>query len=229
MTFQNTIKVLLVSAAALCCVCPANAQMVYLEASGTVDSFHGGFGSSADLGQSVTLDFSYDSASLAMSFTPTYFILSAPIASASIVSGVYGSGINLESNGPGTGFITDTTSLDDGSVTSTAWTSIEPPSPAFTGSVFGFSLLQSAAGNTLDLIRDVYNDGKLDLRGSGLVSLSNISVGEGVAPVAAPEIDASSAASALTLLLGGLAVVRGRRTSKIRALTSPLLDGSAAG
>jgi hypothetical protein len=44
----------------------------------------------------------------------------------SIVSGVYGSGINLESNGPGTGFITDTTSLDDGSVTSTAWTSIDP-------------------------------------------------------------------------------------------------------
>ncbi len=34
----------------------------------------------------------------------------------------------------------------------------------------------------------------------------------GGAPVAAPEIDPASAASALTLLMGGLAVVRGRKT-----------------
>jgi hypothetical protein len=209
MTIQNSIKVLLVSAAAVCCVCPAHAQAVYVEASGTVDSFHGGFGSTSDLGQSVTLDFSYDSGSMTQVLTPTDYILTAAITSASIVSGVYGSGINLERNGAGS--IVDDVSLADGSVTSTAWTSIDPPGLAFTGQVFGFSLSTStAAGNTLDLIRDVYNKGILDVRDSGSVSLANINVGNGVAPASAPEMDPSSAASALALLLGGLAVLRGR-------------------
>jgi hypothetical protein len=36
--------------------------------------------------------------------------------------------------------------------------------------------------------------------------------GGGSGPVAAPEIDPASAVSALTLLMGGLAVVRGRKT-----------------
>ena len=215
MTIQNTIKVLLVSAAAVCCVCPAHAQAVYLEASGTVDSFHGGFGSSSDLGQSVTLDFSYDSGSMTQLLTPTDYILSAAITSASIVSGVYGSGIDLERGGSGS--IVDDVSLGDGSVTSTAWTSINPPNPSYTGQVFGFSLLQNAAGNTLDLIRDVYNKGVLDVRNSGSVSLSNITVGDGVAPASAPEMDPSSAASALALLLGGLAVLRGRHKPKMLA------------
>jgi hypothetical protein len=215
MTIQNTIKVILVSAAAVCCVCPAHAQAVYLEASGTVDSFHGGFGSNSDLGQSVTLDFSYDSGSMTQLLTPTDYILSAAITSASIVSGVYGSGINLERSGSGS--IVDDVSLGDGSVTSTAWTSIDPPNLSYTGQVFGFSLLQNAAGNTLDLIRDVYNKGVLDLRNSGSVSLSNITVGDGVAPASAPEMDPSSAASALALLLGGLAVLRGRHKPKMLA------------
>jgi hypothetical protein len=215
MTIQNTIKVILVSAAAVCCVCPAHAQAVYLEASGTVDSFHGGFGSSSDLGQSVTLDFSYDSGSMTQLLTPTDYILSAAITSASIVSGVYGSGIDLERGGSGS--IVDDVSLGDGSVTSTAWTSINPPNPSYTGQVFGFSLLQNAAGNTLDLIRDVYSKGVLDVRNSGSVSLSNITVGDGVAPASAPEMDPSSAASALALLLGGLAVLRGRHKPKMLA------------
>jgi hypothetical protein len=132
------------------------------------------------------------------------------------VSGVYGSGINLERNGAGS--IVDDVSLVDNSVTSTAWTSIDPPSLAFTGQVFGFSLSTStAAGNTLDLIRDVYNKGILDVRDSGSVSLANINVGNGVAPASAPEMDPSSAASALALLLGGLAVLRGRHKPKMLA------------
>jgi hypothetical protein len=215
MTIQRSIKVLLVSAAAVCCVCPAHAQAVYLEASGTVDSFHGGFGGSSDLGQSVTLDFSYDSGSMTQLLTPTDYILSAPITSASIVSGVYGSGINLEQSGSGS--IVDDVSLSDGTVTTTSWTSVDPPNPAYTGQVFGFSLLQNAAGNTLDLIRDVYDKGVLDVRDSGSVSLSNITVGNGVAPASAPEMDPSSAASALALLLGGLAVLRGRHKPKMPA------------
>ncbi len=217
MTFQSSIKVLLVSAAAVCCVCPANAQMVYLEASGTVDSFHGGFGSNSDLGQSVTFDFSYDSGLLTQLLTPTDFLISSPITSASIVSGVYGSGIDLEPNGSGSGSIVDDINLSDGSVTSTAWTSIDPPSLAFTGQVFGFSLLQNAAGNTLDLIRNVYDKGVLDVQDSGSVSLANITIGDGVAPASAPEMDPSSAASALALLLGGLAVLRGRHKPKMLA------------
>jgi hypothetical protein len=217
MTFQDSIKVLLVSAAAVCCVRPASAQEVIIEASGTVDSFHGGFGNISDLGQLVTLDFSYDSSLLALMITPTDFILSAPMSLASIVSGVYGSGINLEANGHGSGSVTDTTSLIDSSITSTAWTSIDPPTPTFTGDVFGFSLFQNAAGSTLDLFRNVYNEGSLNLRDSGSVSLSNISVVRDVVRVQAPEIDGSSAASALTLLLGGLAVVRGRHKPKMLA------------
>jgi hypothetical protein len=149
--------------------------------------------------------------------TPTDFILSAPMSSASIVSGVYGSGINLESNGFGSGFLTDTTSLIDGSMTSTAWTSIDPPTPAFTGDIFGFSLVQNAGGSTLDLFRNVYNEGNLNLQDSGSVSLSNISLVRDVQRFQAPEIDPSSAASALTLLLGGLAVVRGRHKPKMQA------------
>jgi hypothetical protein len=145
--------------------------------------------------------------------TPTDYIVSAPITSASIVSGVYGSGINLERSGSGS--IVDDVSLVDGSVTSSAWTSIDPPSLSYTGQVFGFSLLQNAAGNTLDLIRDVYNKGVLDVRDSGSVSLGNITVGDGVAPASAPEMDPSSAASALALLLGGLAVLRGRHKPKM--------------
>jgi hypothetical protein len=39
---------------------------------------------------------------------------------------------------------------------------------------------------------------------------SNVSIAQ-VTPVAAPEMDSASAASALTLLLGGLAVLSGRR------------------
>ena len=69
-------------------------------------------------------------------------------------------------------------------------------------------------GATLDLIKDVYNNGKLDTRDSGSWSLSNIGIGQAVA---APEIDPTSALSALTLLAGGLAVVRGRKFAKIQS------------
>src|SRR5258705_13632651 len=105
MTFQSSIKVLLVSAAAVCCVCPANAQMVYLEASGTVDSFHGGFGRNSDLGQWVTFDFSYNSGLLTQLLTPADFLISSPLTSASILCGSYWSRIGCEPNGSGLGFI----------------------------------------------------------------------------------------------------------------------------
>lgn len=47
-----------------------------------------------------------------------------------------------------------------------------------------------------------------------LLSLSATAVAFGAARVAAPELDPASAVAALTLLSGGLAVLRGRRGSK---------------
>ena len=54
------------------------------------------------------------------------------------------------------------------------------------------------------------------LIGTVLLSVAVIGVAQAVtgdpAPVGAPEIDPASAISGVTLLLGGLAVLRGRRT-----------------
>jgi hypothetical protein len=47
---------------------------------------------------------------------------------------------------------------------------------------------------------------------------SQVGIGDALAVRKAPEIDPASAASGLTLLLGALAVLRGRRTSTAKAL-----------
>jgi hypothetical protein len=188
------------------------AQQVDVEASGVVDSFQGGFGSNSDLGQSVTLDFSYDSGSITQQLTSTDFIVSSPIISASIVNSPYGSHVNLEWNGPGSGTIANDVNLSDGSVTATATTSVDPPDQHFTGDVYGFTMIQNSVGTTLDLIRDAYSSGVLDTGNSGSVSLANVSVG---APAAAPEMDPSTMLSALTLLAGGILVVGGRKLAKV--------------
>jgi hypothetical protein len=52
------------------------------------DSFHGGFGSTSDLGQSVTLDFSYDSGSITQALQPTDHILTAAGAKGAFSRGV---------------------------------------------------------------------------------------------------------------------------------------------
>ena len=74
------------------------------------------------------------------------------------------------------------------------------------GGIFG-------AGITFDLTRDAYSNGLLDRDDSGTVALSNVSV----AQVKAPEIDPTSAISALTLLMGGLAVIRGRKLVQLQS------------
>jgi hypothetical protein len=51
---------------------------------------------------------------------------------------------------------------------------------------------------------------------SAHLTVNHQSVSKDAAPAAAPEIDPASAASAFTLLVGGLAVIRARRSSKKR-------------
>lgn len=213
MNLQNGLKLLLASAVAACCVLPANAQSVVTELTLNVQSFDGGWkGNAAAIGQPVTFDVTYDYSTLTSSTKGNWEILSAPITSAELVGGIFGSGINLEADGPGTGNITDKLNLKTGTQMLTADTSIHAPSPGFTGDVYGFTLVSNGTTTDVDLVRDVYSHGHLDRDDSGAVDLSNA-----VGQVQAPEIDPSSAVSALTLLLGGLAVIRGRKLVKLRS------------
>jgi hypothetical protein len=213
MNIQNSIKLLLVSAAVVCCAFPAEAESVTLEATGSVQSFHGGWtGGSSEIGRPVTVDFSYDSSAQTSSFSNGFLIVSAPITSASIVSGVLGTGINLESDGPGTGTIADKINLATGAASSAVVTSAHAPGRDFTGDVFGMSFFSNGISSTIELIRNAFSDGRFDRSDSGSIRLSNVHVG-----VQAPEIDPASMLSALTLLAGGLAVVRGRKLVKVQA------------
>ncbi|MHB8721731.1 MAG: hypothetical protein ACYDAH_10085 [Steroidobacteraceae bacterium] len=209
MNFQSGLKLLLASAVAACCVSPAGAQSVVTELTGNIQSFHGGWtGPSSEIGQSVTLDFAYDASTATSSVNGTLYSLSAPITSAEIVAGILGSGINLEPDGAGHGTAVDSVDLQSGAVSASAFTSVHAPSPGFTGDVYGFSFHSNGPSSDLDLIRDVYSHGHLDRKDSGTADLSHVVVGQ----VQAPEIDPASALSGLTLLIGGLAVVRGRKS-----------------
>jgi len=212
MKLQSAFKLLLASSVAACCAVPAYAQSVDTEFTGTISSLQGGGWSNSDLGHSVTLDFAYDAASQTSSFSNGLYVISAPITSASIVGG-WGSGINLEPNGPGAGTVTDTVNLNTGAVTASAFTSADAPHSGFTGNVFGLSLITDGINTTLDVVRNAFVDGTPDPRGSGNAFLSNV---VSVVPGGqAPEIDPASALSALTLLLGGLAVIRGKKFAKV--------------
>jgi hypothetical protein len=214
MNIQSSIKLLLVSAAAVCCAFPAEAQFVTMEATGSIQSFHGDWDNrgSSQIGQLVTVDFSYDSSALTNSFSNGIFTVSAPITSASIVGGVLGTGINLEPDGPGTGTIAENVDLNTGAVTQTAVTSAHAPNRHFTGDVFGMSFFSNGITSTIELVQNAFSDGRFDRGDSGSLRLSNVSFG-----VQAPEIDPASALSALTLLAGGLAVIRGRKAGKVQA------------
>jgi hypothetical protein len=207
MKLQTALKLLLASSVAACCALPANAQSVDTEITGTVSSLQGAGWAHSDIGQAVALDFVYDAGTVSSSTSNGFYIVSSPITSASIVSGVLGSGINLEPDGPGTGTVADAVNLNTGSVTASAITSADAPVHGFTGSVFGLSFITDGITTTVDVVRNAFVNGIPDARGSGSAFLSNVNVGSGGQ---APEIDPASAVSALTLLLGGLAVIRGK-------------------
>ena len=215
MNRQNSLKLLLVTAVAACCAATANAQSVITELTGTVEGAHGGWHVGGLLGQPVTIDFAYDASALSTSTQNNLLIESAPITSASIVGGAFGSGINLESDGPNSGDLVLKIDAVNNSVSLTAKTPTHAPNRDFTGSVFGFSFLATAGNNgiteALNIVKNVFLDGVRDARESGTAIVGNIAVGTGVQ---APEIDPASAISALTLLMGSLAVMGGRKLKK---------------
>jgi hypothetical protein len=212
MKLQSAFKLLLASSVAACCVVQADAQTVVTELSGTVDSLQGyGFANNA-IGQLVTLDYSYDASAQTPSFANGISTLSAPITSAHTVGGAFGSGINLEPDGPGTGTVATNFDYNTSTGTATAVTSADAPRAGFTGSVFGFSFLSDGFTGTLELVRDAFTNGISNPGKSGTAFLSNVNV---VTGGQAPEIDPASALSALTLLMGGLAVIRGKKFAKV--------------
>jgi hypothetical protein len=213
MNLQIALKLLLASSVAACCALPANAQMVDAEITGNVSSLLGAWGN-AGIGNPVTLDFQYDASSISASTIGNFYIVSSPITSASIVGGALGSGINLESDGPGSGTIADSVNLNTGTVTASIVTRADKPSGGFTGSVFGLNFFTDGINTTVDVVRNAFENGRIDLRDSGQAFLSNVSVGPGNQ---APEIDPASGLSALTLLMGGLAVIRGKKFAKATA------------
>jgi opacity protein-like surface antigen len=216
MNLQSGLKLLLASAVAVCCALPADAQSVVTEVVGNVQSFHGGWtGNGSQIGQPITFDFAYDASMITTKDTNTTETASAPITSADIVGGIFGTGINLERDGSGTGKITDKINFNTGVITIDAQTSTHAPSAGFTGDVYGFNLDFNGTTTSVDLTRDVYSHGHLDRDDSGTVDLGNVSIGQG--QVQAPEIDPTSALSALTLLMGGLAVIRGRQSIKLQS------------
>jgi hypothetical protein len=210
MNVQTALKILLASSVAACCIAPANAQSVDDEFTGTVTSLQGNGWGGDPIGQPVTLDFSLDATQQSFSYNNGIYTLSTPVTSASIVGG-WGTGINLEPNGTGTGSFADNFDTNTNAVTATVTTSAEAPSSGFTGNVFGLSYFTDGVNTTLEVVRNAFENGYLDVQNSGQAFLSNVSFGPANQ---APEIDPASTVSALTLLLGGLAVIRGKKFTK---------------
>jgi hypothetical protein len=215
MNLQLALRTILASSVAACCVATAQAQTIDGEITATISSLQGSGWGSGNIGQSVTLDVAYNSSQQTSSFNNGIFSLSWPVTSASIVGGPFGNGINLEPNGPGSGTFAEDVDTNTNAETTTIVTSAKSPSRGFTGDVFGMSYSTDGVDTTLDVVRDAFVKGKPDRRDSGEVILSNVSLVQG--GVQAPEIDPASTLSALTLLIGGLAVIRGKKFVKAPA------------
>jgi hypothetical protein len=212
MNLQLALKTILASSVAACCVATAQAQIIDGEITATISSLQGSGWGSGNIGQSVTLDLAYDSGQQTSSFNNGIFVLSSPITYASIVGGPFGNGTNLEPNGPGSGAIDQDVNTLTSVETTTIITSAKSPGSGFTGDVFGMSYSTDGVDTTLDVVRDAFVEGKPDRRDSGEAILSNVSPVQ--SGVQAPEIDPASTLSALTLLIGGLAVIRGKKFVK---------------
>jgi hypothetical protein len=211
MNLQSALKLVLASSVAACCVATAHAQIIDGEFTGTISSLQGSGWGNGNIGQSATLDFGYDSSQQTSSVNNGVYILSAPITFASIVGGPFSAGINLEPNGPGSGTIADDIDSNTGAGTSSIITSAKSPGGGFTGDVFGMSFFTDGVDTTLEVVRNAFTQGAPDPGNSGEVFFSNVNLAQGGQ---APEIDPASALSALTLLIGGLAVIRGKKFAK---------------
>lgn len=206
MRVGGALKLLLATSIVACCASQAMAD-TYV---GTVTSFRGFGWNQADIGGSVTLDLQTDWSVVDESFQNNVLTASSPLSAASILDGV-GAGINLEPNGPGSGHVVEKVDYNNNTVTLSATTSAKPPSNGFTGSVFSLSLLIDGINDTFEVVRNAFVDGMFDRKDSGAMFVSNVSPGSGVS---APEIDAATAPSAFALLLGALAIVSARKSTK---------------
>ncbi|MGC2030013.1 MAG: hypothetical protein WA642_08340 [Steroidobacteraceae bacterium] len=214
MNLQLALRTILASSVAACCVATAQAQISDGEITGNVSSLQGAGWGSGNIGQSVTLDFGSDSSQQTISVNNGVEIVSTPVTFASIVGGPFSTGINLEPNGPGSGSFALDVDTNTRAGSASIITSATSPGPGFTGDVFGMSFFTDGVDTTLEVVRDAFVQGAPDPQGSGEVFISNVNLGSAAQ---APEIDPSSAFSALTLLLGGLAVIRGRKFAKAPA------------
>jgi hypothetical protein len=215
MNLQFAVKLILAGSVAACCVATAEAQTIDGQFTATISSLQGSGWGSGNIGQPVTLDFAYDSSQQTSWLNNGIYSLSAPITSASIVGGPFGNGINLEPNGPSSGTVAEDLNIITYAQTTTIVTSANSPSGGFTGDVFGMSYSTNGVATSLDVVRDAFVKGQPDQPDSGEVILSNVNLVQGV--VQAPEIDPASALGALSLLVGGLAVIRGKKFAKAPA------------
>jgi hypothetical protein len=236
MNHQRVVGLLSLATICLLSSAPGRAALVTYQAMGTIDQadnttiFPGAL-SSAGVGNTLSVDFTVDTNSVGSVNSPgdVSYLLSVVSENASIGSGKVGLGVDFSS-------IDVSNNALVGGIYTTGYqlTSIGSAPANFTGVTANFELLTGAA-STLPL--SIYKDASLTnaplqpsfanlIDGMGLVFTSyvdgvsqsvsdvfvssNVSIAQ-VTPVTAPEMDTASAASALTLLLGGLAVLSGRR------------------
>jgi hypothetical protein len=224
------------AAIALLSSAPGRAALVTYQATGTISQADnaGQFPSAlsaASVGQSLSVDFTIDTNSPGALNAPgdeSYLLPvvseNASVGSAKVGLGVDFSDIEIARNSSvGGAYLTSYQLLSGGS-----------PSANFTGVTSSFALytgassalpqsiyqdtsltnapLQPSTANALDgmaVVFTSYVDG-ISQSVSDLFVTSNVSIAK-IKPVAAPEMDAASAAVALTLLFGCVAVMSGRR------------------
>jgi hypothetical protein len=218
---------------------PSQADFVTYEASGTItqaDNYWGllpGALSTAAVGSNVTVDFTVDRNAPGSAYTQggNFFQPSVVFVNASIGSGV--AGISVDSNYV---FVNNNTLGTDGNYYTEWGLNTSTNTAGLTGTASGFQLF-TAAGSSTPL--SLYNDASLSnaplqpgdansadelvlqfatFSNGQAQSVSDIVVGNDVSisQVQAPELDATSTTGALTLLMGSLAVLCGRRGIKVR-------------
>jgi hypothetical protein len=217
---------------------PGRAEFVTYSASGTITEADNAAQlpaalSAGSVGNNLSVDFTVDTSAPGTAYAAGQYYLSSVVsANASIGSGPVGIGVDSSQ-------IAVASDYSSGGAYYSEWllTSSSNVPSNFTGTASGFQLLTAAAGSTP---LNLYNDTSLsnaplqpaDANAldslliqyatfvNGVVqSTSDLVVASDVAikRVEAPELDATSAAGALTLLVGGLVVICGRRPIKVQA------------
>jgi hypothetical protein len=235
---QRAVGVLSLATLCLLAAAPGRAALITYEASGTIGQADNASQlpsvlSAAAVGGTLSLDFTVDTSTIGNPSGPGAATFFSPLVSAQASIGSGSFGLSLDNNQIG---IASDQSLGGAYLTQYSVSSSGNVAANFTGTTSTFSLLTAAFGaaplnlygdtslsnaplnasdaNLLDLFQvstSSYVDGILQSTSDVLVT-SNVAV---TSVTQAPEINPASAGSALTLLLGSLAVLRGRRALKI--------------